>query len=362
MKTDEMTCRERLLAALTGKETDRVPFSPFLAYYFDYLDDETRKKGEFSYLQQMGADPLLRGNGMAWQKKSRRCQVNETIEGARRTVVYQTPYGDLTAEYSYASEGGTWFMTRHPIKTEEDLKRLQFYYEDMEIVEAITEYNRIHRDFGEAALDFPLVGTDLKSSYQALLEHWAGTENLIYFTYDYPDQLAATLAAMREKSAETVAITLKSDADAALFWEDSSTTNLSPDFYETYIAPEVTQWADSFNQAGKLLVQHACGHLKGLLPAITAQGIHVIESVSTSPTGNLDPSALFAGIPDEVALIGGLDPVTLLSAPMKELEAVVRSLLEQAKGRRYVLANADSCPPGVAYERFLLLANLVRGN
>lgn len=33
----EMSSKERLLNAITGKEIDRVPWSPFLAYYWDKL-------------------------------------------------------------------------------------------------------------------------------------------------------------------------------------------------------------------------------------------------------------------------------------------------------------------------------------
>ena len=50
-----------MLGALRGETIDRTPWSPFLAYYFDSLPQEIREKGQFEYLRQMGADPLLRG-------------------------------------------------------------------------------------------------------------------------------------------------------------------------------------------------------------------------------------------------------------------------------------------------------------
>lgn len=42
---NEMTSKQRLLAAIRGEEVDHVPFSPFLAYYFDFLPKSVRKKG-----------------------------------------------------------------------------------------------------------------------------------------------------------------------------------------------------------------------------------------------------------------------------------------------------------------------------
>ena len=57
----EMTHRERLINAMRGRETDRLPWSPFLAYYFEHLPQPVQDRGQLPYLLEMGADPLLRG-------------------------------------------------------------------------------------------------------------------------------------------------------------------------------------------------------------------------------------------------------------------------------------------------------------
>ena len=36
----EMTSKERIMNAILGKETDRTPWSPFLAYYWEHLPEE----------------------------------------------------------------------------------------------------------------------------------------------------------------------------------------------------------------------------------------------------------------------------------------------------------------------------------
>ena len=56
-----MTVKQRLLNAIRGAETDRTPWSPFLAYYWEHLPPEESACGQLKYLQAMGADPLLRG-------------------------------------------------------------------------------------------------------------------------------------------------------------------------------------------------------------------------------------------------------------------------------------------------------------
>ena len=200
----------------------------------------------------------------------------------------------------------------------------------------------------------------MKTAYQSLLEEWAGTENLVYLTFDAPEQLGCTLAAIQEKNDRTVRLTAETEADGAIFWEDSSTTNLSPGLYDRYIRPEITCWAAVFREHGKFLVQHACGYIKDLIPLMTAQGIQAIESLTPEPTGNLPLDQIWDGIPEEVAVIGGIDPTILLNATLEELQHHAQRLLDVSQKRRFILANSDSCPPHVEYEKFLMLSRLVK--
>jgi hypothetical protein len=65
-------------------------------------------------------------------------------------------------------------------------------------------------------------------------------------------------------------------------------------------------------------------------------------------------------LPEHIALIGGIDPTFFESCTSDELEKYVKDLLSTARGRRFVLANSDSCPPGVTYDKFLLISDIVR--
>lgn len=354
----ELTPKERLLRTLKGEDIDHIPFSPFLAYYFESLDQETQARGMLHYLEEMGADPLLRGWGFTWKKSSKHCTTRETVTGNKRIVTLETPIGQLTTEYTYTAN--TWFITGHPVKTIEDMKRLQYYYEDLTIAEDYNAYEAMHKDIGNRALVVPLVGVDMKSAYQSLIEHWMGTEMTVYMTYDYPQEMEQLLQTMQHKNWETVKLTVESIAETAIFWEDSSTTNVSPALYQDYIAPEITRWSGEFQKNKKLLIQHACGHLKSILPIMCTQGIAAVESLSPPPTGNIGLKEALSLIPENMAIIGGIEPVTLLNSTMTELQQLIEEILFVTKGRRYVLANSDSCPPGVDYEKFLMIAQRVK--
>lgn len=356
----EFTSKRRLLAAIRGEETDHIPFSPFLAYYFDFLPREVREKGQLEYLKAMGADPLLRGFISAYTIRRRECSVSEKREGNKRYITTHTPKGDLHSVYTYVEEANSWFLTEHPVKDIEDFPAAMALYRDMEVEENIREADRQVELLGEEGLHVALVGAEMKSAYQHMLEHLIGTENLIYLTMDYPDKVRELVDLIAEKNLKTVECTAKSRIEVCLSWEDSSTTNLSPTLYREYIQPEITAWNRMLRESGKIYIQHACGHIKDLLLPMAEQGVTGIESISPPPTGNVTMEEANAVLPQQVSLIGGIEPVQFLNDSVNELLEYVEQLCHTMKGRGFVLANSDSCPPGVEYEKFVKIAQFVK--
>ena len=356
----EMTPKRRLLAAIRGEEVDHIPFSPFLAYYFDFLPKETQEKGQLEYLKAMGADPLLRGFIAAYTTRRRECSTTEKTQGNKRYITTRTPKVELHSVYTYVSESNTWFLTEHPVKGIEDFPAAMALYQDLEIVENIAEANRQIDALGEDGLHIALICADMKSAHQHMVEHLVGTENLIYLTMDYPDEVRELTNLIAAKSRKTVEYTAESKIEACLSWEDSSTTNLSPALYREYIAPEITEWNRILRESGKIYIQHACGHIKDLLLPIAEQGVTAIESISPPPTGNVTMEEANRVLPPHVGLIGGIEPVQFLNDSTEDMLRYAEELCHTMKGRGFVLANSDSCPPGVAYEKFVKIAQLAK--
>lgn len=359
---NEMTPRERILGAIKGKPVDRVPWSPFLAYYWEHLPPAERACGQLDYMKRMGADPLLRGFDTLCHGNRRNCEHTHRQEGNTSIDTYTTKVGSLTEVRTYSPAADTWFLTGHPVQTEEDFKTLQYMMEHTEITENLAGFEAGYAALGEEAVTAPSIGLNQKTAFQAMVEHWCGTEALVYALCDYPETVEECLAVIRERNMETVRIALQSSAEVFNFFEDSSTTNISPAMFERYTAPEINAWGRAIHAEGRLLLHHACGHLKGLLPAIAGTEIDILESISPPPTGDVDLDGCAARLPEHIALIGGIEPTFFLNCTMEELETRVNDLLNVMKGKRYVLANSDSCPPGVAYEKFLLVSELVRKN
>ena len=70
--------------------------------------------------------------------------------------------------------------------------------------------------------------------------------------------------------------------------ENTSTTMISPDFYERYSLAQIKAQADYIHSHGKKLILHMCGLLNDLLPLFKRAGIDGIHSVTPPPVGNTD--------------------------------------------------------------------------
>lgn len=354
----EMTPRERLLGAIRGKEIDRTPWSPFLAYYFEHLPYEVQLKGQLDYMERMGADPLLRGFHTLYQFE-RKNVIRRTVKtSSTETVFYETPVGSLTEIYTYSPSANSWFLTGHPVKTEEDFKILQYIYEHTSVIPDYKAFDAEEKIIQHRGLSIPCVH---KTSFQDLLERWCGTINLVYALADFPETVEECLSHMQALGMECLIISADHPtAEGIISWEDTSTTNINPTMFSRYIGSELSRWTKELHSKGKFYLHHACGHLKDLLPLMAETGIDMVESISPPPTGNIEIRDAVKLLPDHIGIIGGIEPTFFRNCDKTSLRECVYDLQNAMKGKRFILANSDSCPPDVSYEMMLYVGELVR--
>lgn len=369
-----MTSKQRLLASITGKEIDHFSWSPNLAYWWEHSDEEVVALGEVEFLKSIGADPLIRGH-YAYKPGSKSwdnmilfdtsydggCSVTEKVEEDKKYVIYHTPIGELIFTYKYSKSGDTWFLREHGVKEEEDFKTLAYLKNHTILTPNYTRFDKEAKELGEEGLMIPILTPDLKSAFQAMVEYWVGTEGIVYGVYDYKEAVEEALDAMKQLNLKAAKICAASNAECFITWEDSSTTNISPDLYEAYIAPEINDWCEILHNEGKYYIQHACGHLNKLMAIMANTQIDCIESISPPPTGNIEIWEAREQLPDRIALIGGIEAVNFLELSLEDLEVYVRKLVNNISGSRYVLANSDSCPPYVSLDKFRMIGELVKG-
>lgn len=361
MISEQMTSRERITNALEGQAVDRLSFSPFLAYVWEYFPKEIQQAGMLSFHQMIGADPLWRGAACPVTASTSGITTRDFNEGRLRVTEVETPVGSIRYGGLPSDEGNTCFIWEHPLKSEEDYKVQLWIEEHTEYTFDPTQLQAHLASEGQQGLTIGMLIPRAKSSFQSLIEHHVGTEELNYALVDYQDTVEALLEVMIAKDLEAVRMAAQcEELSYFLTWEDSSTQNYSPIQYDRYIGSEISQWCDILAANGKKYIQHACGHLKTILPNMKAQGIFAVESLSPNPTGNITLADSRAILGADCGIIGGIEPVEFLTKTLKELEPYVEQVIEDGRGGPFVLANSDSCPPGVTIEKFKLVADVVR--
>lgn len=360
-----MTPRQRLHAAIEGQPVDRVPWSPFLAYWWECQPIERQESGQIRFLREIGADALLRGFGFPFVcsdilglreyevvDEIPGCKICRTVKGPLEKIEYETPVGTLTTVTQFSPEGNTKFVVEHPLRTAEDCKILSYLVERMLIRSNYETVRAAIDEVGEHGIHVPVLSPFQKTPFQSLVEHFMGTQQLAYALADYPEDVEALLAVMSERAMEAVEIAIDSPADTFITWEDTSTTNMSPTQFSCYVLPDLNRWGQRIHAAGKHLIHHACGHLKALLPVLASEEVDMIESITPPPTGNVELPQAQAALMPKVGVIGGIEPTHFLNLGLPEFTAYVENLLDCVDPMHFILANSDSCPPGVSLEKF----------
>lgn len=357
---DSMTSKERLAAALQGRPVDRLPFSPFLAYVWESYPEAVRDRGQRAFLQEVGADPLWRGAPCPVMCSASGVDVEQKDDGDWTVHVTTTPVGALVQRHKRSASGNTNFLVEHPLKTAEDFKVRLWIEEHTQVTYDPAAAQRHLAGDGREGLSLGMLLPRGKTAFQSMIEHHVGTEELTYALADYPDIVEQLLGVMVAKDLEAVRLAAGSPYEYFITWEDSSTQNYSPALYEKYIAPQIGQFCQILAGHGKWYVQHACGHVRALLGSMKASGVLAVESLSPQPTGDISVREARRILGGGVGIIGGIEPTRLLNTPLEKLEGYVEQVIEEAADGPFVLANSDSCPPGVAAEKFALIAQVAR--
>ncbi|MGC9468238.1 MAG: uroporphyrinogen decarboxylase family protein [Anaerolineae bacterium] len=360
--TSSLSSHDRLVAALTRQSVDHLPFSPFLAYVWESFPVHVQQAGQLAFHKRIGATPLWRGAPCPVRAiPPKAMEVTSHAAGRDVCVEMHTPVGTLREIRRRSPEGNTDFLIEHPLKTAEDYE-IQLWIEEHTSFEVDLTPVREHlAGDGREGLSIGMLIPRGKSAYQTLVEHDAGTEELVYALQDYPQTVEALWEAMVANDVQAAQLSMETGFYTYyLTWEDSSTQNYSPRQYRRYIGTEIEKWCTLLAANDMHYIQHACGHLRHILPEIKATGAFGVESISPPPTGNITIGEARDLVGSDFAIIGGIEPTRFLALSPDALEPYVEHVIEEGRGGPFILANSDSCPPGVTEEKFALVADIAR--
>ena len=352
--TDEMTSRQRLLAAYRGEAVDRLPYWAKVANdtWRTTQPRHVRDWSDAELLDYIHADGFFGVGGCVRQVRPH-VEVAERIDGNVRTVVTRTPDGDLAERWQRDPTTRSWHPTEFPVKCRRDIGRFRWVYTDVTAEpddEQIARARARVAEIGGRGITKTGWGT---SPLMHLVEHVIGPVNTTYFLVDWPDEMAELIALMHEAGREKVRrVADSTPADVIVSVENTSTTLISPGQFEAYCYRHLCDYGRIIAAAGKMHELHMCGLLYDLLERIDAIPAASIEAFTSPPLANTRMADGRAKAPSKT-LVGGTCVNVWWKDSPEDIEAYLRAELDACPDhRRLVVTTAGVAPPACSAETF----------
>ena len=358
---DEMTSRQRLLAAYHGEEVDRLP-------YWAKVANSTWRAGQpediagwsnEELLDFIHADGLF-GAGHGVSVTPPHVSVDRKREGNLETRVTHTPDGDLAEVWSFDPYTESWHPTEFPVKTREDIGLFRWVYTDLDLrvnEQAADQSQAWCREIGERGVTFCGWGT---SPLMHLVEHVIGPIGTHYMLHEYPDEMDELIELMHAANVKLArAVAQNTHTDIVCSVENTSTSLISPTQFRKYCLRHLRDYGAEVESAGKMHELHMCGHTLALLEDIDTVPASSIEAYTSPTLGNTRLVDGRTWAPSKT-LVGGTNVNTWLWPLQRIQEYVVDELEACPDNRRIVLTTAGVAPPGCPADKFRAVGEWIR--
>jgi len=172
-----------------------------------------------------------------------------------------------------------------------------------------------------------------------------GIEPLIMATFEDPQWVHAFLKILHERKKVYVDSLKGAKYDVLeLGGGDASTTVISPDIFNDFVAPYDASLIEAAHQAGQRISYHTCGGMMPILEDIAAMNPDAMETFTPAGMGaDVDLAEAKRRIGDKVCMIGGFDQFHFLNDCTEELtRAEVRRCFDAAgQGGGFILSPSD---------------------
>lgn len=350
----QMSSRERLLAALRSKETDRLPWSPLIDPYFSQsLPLQGYNMEQVEAMRFIGNDIMERHIGWPQEKYEGISIREEKTADATRTY-YDTAVGSLYLERR--SSGNTSYISKHMVESIEDIRVFTYICKHTGYQPRIEEFAARDAYIGDSGIA-TLTGN--MSPIQELLQHSCGVENTVYLLADYEDEMLELFNAMHERNKRQYEVLLQYPCEVIFDYEDTSTTVMNRMMFTEYSMPFFNDYADMVHESGKVFITHMCGKLNGFKEDIAKGRQDGIDSVCPPSTGDLCSWEARAAFGSKL-LIGGIEPPSLVRMSTREtLNTVVEIINKVIDKRGFILSTGDAVPYGTPINNLKCITDLI---
>ena len=363
-----MTSKERFLTALRRQKPDRLPVTTHHVMQF-YLDEYFGGKCKDDFFDYLGLDPITWEMAYAptpgtndyfdpihqelgFLEARRICSDNWRYEideipdtrYKKQRYTIKTPKGDLSTTLQ-TDKYSTWMVERL-IKEKKDIDLLADYMTFP--VCDVTAINERADAWGERGLfrghicAFDIFGQPGTWQDAACI---VGIEKLIMTTYEDPQWVHKLLSILHKRKLHYIKSLKGAKYDLLEFGGgDASTTVISPDIFNEFVAPYDALLIEAAHEAGQRIVYHTCGGMMPILEDIAAMKPDAMETFTPPGMGaDVNLAEAKKRIGDKVCMIGGFDQFHFFTGcTPEETRSEVRRCFEAAgEGGGFILSPSD---------------------
>ncbi len=284
--------------------------------------------------------------------------IRETRGPVEKTLTWETSSGLLTSRWTLGPDGD-WWQSEYPVKSHADLSAAR------EVVQA---RRYVARSPNAATAEPPVVSPGAtvmelpKRPWSELLHSFLGWSEGLMFLLEEPAALREIVVMLEESLARLVADMARLPGDLILSPDNLDGQFVPPESFQESLAPSYEKTVETLHDAGKRLVVHVGGPVRGLLAGLARCGVDCVQGISGPPQGDstLEEARALAG-PD-LALWGGIPQDSLLaSCTEEEFRAVAAAAFSRgAADPRVIVGVADRVPADALPERIQVLADMAR--
>ena len=285
------------------------------------------------------------------------CPLKIEKDCQREIYRYETPRGTLTEVHIPMPEACTWAYGERLVKSVSDLPALRYFLEAHQFESATNEPDKWNEVFGEQGL--PVVWVP-RTPLSRFLVEMAGVENTIYAIYEAPDEMEEIFRLMREMDDAPYRAAASTSCDLIMIADNLSSDIISPSLFRKYSLEYYRQRIRELHSAGKFVLAHIDGTLRGLLPILSESGLDCAEGVTPAPMGDVAPEDLRRMAGKDMILWGGIPGALFSPAHSDEefMRFVQRYIEIAALDKKMIIGVGDQVPPASDIRRVRRVADV----
>lgn len=359
---NEMTSRERILAALDHKPTDRVPIAPGFMINGPAIVQLQKKLGFDTPMEVYGwylsyCDMISEFSPCTYVGPSYRTWGDYTSP----EKINHWGVGEKQSFYGTGENMGFYYEYSHfPLADVETVEEVEAYeWPKIEWFDFSCAREKLQQASwgGTKAVEIGPVGTVFESSWQMM-----GLENFMMNLIIAPEVCEAIVKHVADFYIQFYTKVLDEAGDLVdvVFCGDDLGTQSSllmkPDTYREIIKPHQKRVFDVIHKYGKKVMYHSCGAVAPMIPDLIDAGVDILEALQFSAKG-MDPRELKDKYGDKLCFHGGINVQTTL--PYGTVEDVIKEVEERieilGKNGGYILAPSHAIQAGTPPENIIAM-------